>query len=926
MVRTVNEYMRNTALNASDFFSNEGGIGKPPFHQNQFGANAGGPLVIPHIYNGHDKTFWFLSYEGFRLREGETFTETVPTQAERGGDFSAAGTPIYNPLTVCGEFSNAPCAVGSNGQPVYTRQLFAGNLIPSTAINPTSVALLRLWPLPNQAGLVNNYTSDTNAGGNNSEVVTRVDQNVSDKQRIFGRFSYWNNMVLPVDPLHTGVCVDSCTDNFNVYNFVIDDSYAFSPTTAGDFHASIDRFDYNRSPLHTRVDLTTVGWPSSYNAAIPAAVRTVPTPTVVGYADSVFGSGGLGSAIVGRENDYDFDASVTKIAGRHSVNFGGDFRVIQHNYGQTNNASGAFTFDSGFTASAPFSAGTGGNAFASYLLGYPSSGGNTIPAFVAAQQTYRALWAQDTWKVTNKLTLDLGLHYEIDGPWSERFNRLSFWNLKAPFPLAQQVGMPNLKGTLGLVATPERPSRNPVNFDYTQFAPRVGFAYMLNQKTVVRGGYGIFWIPPNLELEASPDHDILNAISTSFVSSINGGVTPFSSFSNPFPNGILEPPGHNPSFLPSLYGQGPVESYPNNPYGYIQQWNIDVQRQLPAGLFADFAYAGSAGIHLPGFAQSVNPLPDRFLSMGQALETSTANPFASVFPATSPLASATVPASQLLRPYPQWSDVWLAGEGYGNSAYSSFQAKLQKNFKGGGTLLVAYTNSKLMSVGVSTLTPWLEANGGPSGVVDWNNREESRSLASYDVPQRLVLSYVLNLPFGYGRRYASGLTGVAGKLVSGWGVDGITTFQRGFPLQLGTSLGLVGPYDSAATPNRTCSNPALGGSVESRLNRWFNTSCFAQPSPFTYGTESPDDPTLREQGINNFDFALFKNINFGPGEKLGLQFRAEFFDLFNTPQFGPPNTTCCSNPSSPAFNPSFGVVSSQINNPRLIQFALKFLF
>ncbi len=919
------EYLRNAALNANTFFNNEAALPVGSFTQNQFGANAGGPLVIPGIYNGKDKTFWFFSWEGFRLREGSTLVDTVPTVAERGGDFaqyensSGSVIPIYTPLSVCGELGNAPCAIGSNGQPIYTRTQFAGNVIPTTMLNSTSTKLEDLWPMPTSAGEqftnVNNFTSTTPFGGNNNEAVARVDQNVSSKQHFFTRFSYFNNLNLAVNPLGTGVCNCRCTETFSVKDVVADDTYSITPTLLSDIHVGYDRYAYTRTPLLDNFDLTSIGWPSELNAEIPDVERTPPTPDVVGEASDIFSTEGMGSAIVARDNSWTISGDLTKIQGRHTLKAGVQVIGLQHNYSQTNIATGCFCFNSGYTASSPVS-GVDGSSFASYLLGYPSGGSNSLPAMVAGQQIYRAVYFGDAWRVSNRLTLNLGLRYEQNGPWSERFNRLGDWDLGATNPLAAPTGLP-LKGELQLVDSSFQPSRNNVNLDELQFAPRVGFAYQLSRDTVVRGGYGIFPIPTGINWSLSPNNDAASSISTPFVSSVNGGITPIGTFSNPFPNGVEQPPGRSPNLNTIIEDVGgATEPVPNFYYGYMQQWNFDVQRQLAKGFFIDAAYAASQGWGL-GYTRYLNQLPDKDLSLGESLLTSVTNPFYGLI-TEGPLSSSTITAGQLLLPYPEYTNVSTV-TGFGTSVYNSFQLKVQRQFSGGGTLLAAYTDSKFLS-DTDTQNGWLESTtGGVNGIQDNNCIRCNYSLSSDDVPQRLVISYVQNLPIGQGQRFLAGAHGLAGKLISGWGADGITTFQRGFPLKFSTSVNLTNSYGGGSFPDVVpgCVK-AHSGSAVSRLDDWFNTSCFTQPPAFTFGDESRVDPILRMQGINDWDFAIFKNTNFGPGERMGLQFRTEFFNLFNTPQFGPAGTTVGTS--------QFGVVSSQVNNPRLIQFGLKFLF
>jgi hypothetical protein len=464
------------------------------------------------------------------------------------------------------------------------------------------------------------------------------------------------------------------------------------------------------------------------------------------------------------------------------------------------------------------------------------------------------------------------------------------------------------------------------------FAPRVGFAYSVDSKTVVRGGYGLFWIPIDANWATNPLNDPVNSIQTLYHGNVSSN-TPINTITTPWPN-FIAPPGRNPSYQADLLGQGITLASTDFKYGYTQQWNLDIQRELPGGFFADVAYGGLKGTHLPQYSQQIDQLGDNYLSQaaqqaaaGETVTIAQAvpNPFFSVASPGSGLSSPTTLAGNLLRPYPQYSGVSLAGQGSFVSNYNSLQATLQRRFSGGGTLLAAYTYSKLLA-NTDTITSWLEG-GGVGGVQDWNNLPGEYSLSSQDVPQRLIISYVLDLPLGHGRRYAANFSGVTDKLVSGWGVDGVTIFQKGFPININSAQNnTVGQFSAGLRPNVTlgCSR-ATSGSKDERVRSgiaggdgWINHSCFSQPAPYTFGTESRVDSSLRAPGQANFDFAAFKNTNFGPGERLGVQFRTEFFNIFNHPQFGSPGNSFGSS--------GFGQITSQVNNPRLVQFALKLLF
>lgn len=897
------EFLRNKDLNANDFFDNRAGIGRPAFTQNQFGANLGGPVYIPKLYNGRNRTFFFVNWEGFRLRQGTSYTGTVPTVAERAGDFSGAGTTIYDPLTTCGV-----AAACTAGQSQYDRTAFPGNVIPTNRLNPASLKLLNLYPLPNTTG-TDNFTTNGATGGNNNETVVHIDHNISDKQHITARYTYWSNLNLSQDVTGNGVCLDRCAESFSTNNFVFGDTYSVNSTTVIDMRLSYQRLNYLRTPDSLGYDLSSLGWPSSLNSEV--AYQTLPVICVSGYdIAGAFCSQGAGSIIADHNDNYRGAGSVSKFLGSHTLQFGGEYMRLTQNYAQTNTPSGDFNFDNGFTSANPLT-GVAGNAMASFLLGDASSGSVSTPALVAAQQLYAGLYFNDSWHVTPKLTMTLGVRWEYDGPWTERFNRESYFATQATNPITGNLG------AVELVDSPGYPNRSNVKPDWKQFSPRVGLAYQLKPTTIIRAGYGIFWVPNDVTWNLSPNNDPINSVSTPFTSSTNGNLTPANTISNPFPNGIIEPPGRNPVYQSELIGQGITEALTNNPYGYAQQYNLDIQHQFAGGFLFDVAYAGSKGVHLALSSENIDQASDAYLSMGSALSSQVANPYAGVI-TQGTLSGSTVALGQLLRPFPQYSGVSSAGSGVGNSEYNSLQVKAQKRFSHGASLNVAYTWSKLIS-DTESVTTWLESGTVGNTVQDSNNLRLERSLGDFDVPQRLVVSYVLDVPVGRGRKLLSNANKFVNGAVGGWGIEGVSTFQSGFPLAFVASENLNSTIGaSGQRPNYVpgC-NQSVSGSAASRANEWFNTACFTQPAAYTYGTLARTDPSLRAAGIANYDFSAFKN--FGLGEsKAHIQFRAEFFNIFNRAQFGPPNTT--------VGNTSFGVVNAQINEPRLVQFALRLAF
>jgi hypothetical protein len=932
------EFFRNKVLNSRPYFATK----NPPYVQNQFGGTFGGPIF-------KDKTFFFTAYDGYRQRASSIFTTTVPTVGMRSGVFPA-DIPIYDPLSV-----SAACVANSTAGNCARTQ-FANNTIPTAKINSAALVELKYLPMPTNSAENLNFTAAAPAGGNTNQIVGRVDQNLSTTQHLFARYNYFNLLDLPTDPFGTGLCADRCAEIYHTNAAVVDYSYSLRPEVILHFNLSGSYFKYLRSPKNSNFDLTQYGWPASYNTSIPSSGRSPFTPCFTPQDPTVTCSQGQ-SFITDHDTQYAFSPNLTWIKGRHTWVFGGQLVVTYDNYAQTNIASGAFEFNGSWSTSNPVAGGTGGSSFADFLLGYGLNqqsvfnhnfGEAQIPALVAQKEAYRGFYFGDTWRISSKLTINYGLRYDLPGPFSERHNRASYWDPSATN--ATVTGCINTngpcRGDVFLVDSGVNNTRGNVPLKKYEFMPRLGIAYSWDQKTVIRAGYGVFFIPNWIFFNLNPSNDAINLASTLFVATANSGITPASTltatncaFTPGAPSGTLVCPTNGP-FGPNLVtplGRGNVSAFdagqnitvaPYTTYrpAYIQQFNLDIQRELPRGIFIDAAFAGSRGVHLPNpTATQIDQIPDADLAMGTALLANVPNPFQGINTVSSlnPKTNPTVIAGQLLRPYPQYGGVSLAGDGCCGSNYNSFQLTVTKRFTGGGSFLAAYTSAKLLT-NSDTLTTWLETGVGQ--VQDWNNLKAERSLSSQDVSQRLVISYVYDLPFGHGQKYMANASGIMGKVVSGWGADGITTFQKGFPLPItyggstplskaNLGIGVLRPNLVAGCNKGTAHVHGPGGIP------WFNPNCFTPPGDFAFGNESRVDPTLRGDAIKNFDIAVFKTTNFGPSEKFGLQFRTEFFNAFNRVQFGPPNTGCCT-----SNNGSFGIASSQLGNPRLIQFALKLLF
>jgi hypothetical protein len=927
------EYFRNTDLNANLFFSNATGQGKAPFHQNQYGLNGGGPVK-------KNKIFFFAGWEAYASRQGANYIGTVPLPAMYNGDFSgyknASGVviPIYDPLTQCGTSGNSSCP-GGVAAAAYSagpaRTPFPGNIIPASRFNPVATKILS-YPLVAQPNLpgqaftaVNNYAATCTIGGNNNQENGRLDDTVTDKIRVFARYSRWTSLNQACTPFHNGIYANDpySPETFTTTEAVLGLTYLISPTLVLDIRASYVRFPYNRLESFENLSLSsTFGFPASMDQQLPiihgGPGTSIPSFSITGYTTA------SGLHILSTENDYLLTPNLSWVKGKHTFKFGADWRNFQNTYYQTFDG-GSFAFTNALTAQNGLNPGASGNGLASMLLGFGNSGSETAFSVPYESLRYQGYYAQDTWQATNKLTVTAGLRWEIPGVWSERYNRAASFNPHEVNPALQASGISlngqPILGAVDFANTTQNPEKGMMNEHFRLFAPRLGFAYRLNDKTVIRAGGGIYYLPSTTYFSNAPWGQTINQYNTSWLATLDGGVTPYYSLSNPFPNGFNSTPGnlpHDKAQAALIGGSLGGMALQDLRYPYQTQWNFTVQRQLQGGVAVEAAYAGSKGTHLPTSGLTSDALPTQYLSMGTALNNLVANPFYGQVQ-TGTLSAPTVTQAQLLLPFPEYTGVSEANANVFDSSYHALQMKVEKRFRQGGTVLTSYTFSKLLA-DVSSLTGWLDSGvGSGPGIQNPYNLQAEKSLSGFDSRQRLTVSYAVDLPFGPGQKYLNGGNILEQKLVGGWSVSGIATFQDGFPLAL-TATGTANGPGYGRRPNVvTGCNKQVSGSAQSRLNGWFNASCFSVPAAYTLGNESATDPLLRAQGMANYDFSLAKKTAIT--ERFKLEFRAEAYNIFNRVQFGLPNTSITT-----AANPTTGFITTQANQPRLIQLAMRFAF
>lgn len=917
------DFLRNDKLAANDFFINRAGRSKAPFRFNQFGAAVGGPVVLPGLYNGRDKTFFFASYEGLRWIRGLITTGTMPTVLERQGDFSesrnAAGQliAVYDPLT------NAPNPA-TPGRSI--RQVFPGNRIPGQRFDAVARNLLPFFPAPNAPGnpftAVGNFATNPSAPIVKNTVSGRVDHHLNDSQRIYGRFTLNNTphnrppIYGNTDQLRVASPVLG-NDQLNQRSVVLNYNNVMSPSLVLELSSSFLRYSIQRKGPALDYDPRQIGLPGYLGELYRSLRPCFPSVGITGLGVTIqapdSGGGLMGSCGLlhdGYETFHQY-GNATKIRGSHTLKFGGNFGTNRLSTGRYGQAVFGANFAPNFTQGPDpvVASATAGLAFASFLLGTGSGQINSDGPGQNHLFRYYGFYFQDDWKVNKRLTLNLGLRYDENLPWTERFNRHTTFDYSSPSPLSSNA-FP-VRGGLTFPGTGGQP-RGAFNRDRNNVAPRFGFSLALNANTVLRGGYGIFTAP----ITGGGYNGAAIPISgyqtqTQWVGTIDG-ITPVAYLANPFPSGFVRATG-SADGLGTLLGQNVTAMDRGRSNPYAQQWNFNLQRTLPASFLLDVAYAGSRGLHLFGNLNA-DQMPNEFLSQGDALRQLVQNPFFGRI-ATGSVAGATVSRNQLLRPYPQFAGVTIGNNSYGASTYHALQGKIERRFSAGLSVLFSYTFSKLLDDVAATTTGFPGEPFAGDNLQDFLNRRNERSVASYDTPHFAAINGVWELPFGRGKRYLSE-PGVPRFLLGNWQINGISTFRSGVPLSLAMSSNTLFNFGGPQRPNWNGQTGELQGRIAGRVNRYFDPLVYSAPQPYTYGNVPRFLAQLRGPGVMNFDVSVFKN--FPLHERLTLQFRAESFNIANRAEFGLPNTSIGS--------PAAGVITAQQNTPRDVQFALKLIF
>jgi hypothetical protein len=920
------EFLRNSKLDANSWSNNRNGAPRGAFQRNQFGGTIGGPISIPKVYDGKNRTFFFFAEQSTRERNAASSTATVPLDAWRRGDFSDLRNgngqliTLYDPLTTfCESACDTPGAV-------YARMPFPGNRIPQERFDPVARSVLQYWPQPNarptnQFTNQNNYFAAGKSRTNEDKFDSRIDHNFSENFRIYARGSYLNGSNIPFNGFgNIGTSSGSGPGSSGQYNISLNGVYTFSPTTILNINYGFARQLSIRDPFSQGIDLTTLGFSRSLMNV--AANENLEFPNFSFGGNTNISNLGQSTFTTLRMIPYShiIRPDLTKVFSKHTLKFGGEFRKLFMNFTQHGQPSGAYSFNGAITqrvigASAST---TQGNGFASFLLGIPSSGNISHTYAAATASEYFGFYVQDDWKVHARLTLNLGLRYDVDVPRTERYNRLSYFDIDAPSPIAGRVpGFPDLRGAMRF-PTPDNRRQTPT--DLNNWGPRFGFAFQFSPKSVFRGAYALMYSGSVMQAAGTSGSSGTEGFtsSTNMIISNDGGRTVAAYLNNPYPFGYNLPLGATEgpfSGASTNLGAGIGASFFNdyrNPV--IQQWNTSIQQEFAGGFLIEVGYLGSKGQHLIDGESNMtfNQLPSSYWALGNQLQSTNQvpNPFFGIITnPTSSMSQPTIAYSQLLRPFPQYTSVNAFRKPQANSLYHSFTLRVEKRYSNGLNLLVSFTGGKLIDDASQTVT-FLGAAGQKQ---DFYNRAAERSVSTQDVSRRLVISGNYELPFGRRKPYLAALPTAVDFVLGGWQVNGIATFQTGIPLQISNGGNNTFLGSPGQRPNNNGTSPKL---AEPTMERYFNTSVFSQAPNFTFGNTSRTSPDLRAPSTNSLDASIFKNFTIREGTT--VQFRAEAFNATNHPVWNSPGTDVTQ-------LGSFGVITAK-SGSRQVQLALRLLF
>jgi hypothetical protein len=868
---SIFEYFRNEALNARNYFAPPTAR-KPEYRRNLYGASLGAPII-------HDRLFFFGDYQGVRQNIGVTRISTIPTLKERQGIFTGV-SHIYNPATTT--------VVGGK----FVRQEFPNDTI-NTPFDPAAMALLARFPTPtNLTAAANNYTRTANDTDHQNQFDVRVDGVLGHRDHAFGRYTYYNEIEEPVTPLPdgSGVVTGATIGTGGVPGL---SNVLGQQAVADETHTFSVHFLNNAKLGYTRRGNTIVGPTLADTASVALGIPGIPTNAAFNNALPLFTFTGFQQLGPSASTFSQFQTGVWQFVntavfthGAHAFKAGIDFRWYQLNTISPPNPTGSFAFTT--TGTNQQGVTNTGNAVASFLLGQ-------VDTFTIDLQENKIrprahifeYFFQDDWKATSRLTLNLGARWTLHFPSTEKNNQGAVFNLAT-----QQLDYLGVDGN----------SRSARELHFDNVAPRVGFTYLVAPQTVVRSGFGIVFIDQS------------------------GITTPFTTPQFPFIQNVQQKTGdsvnsafalsHGPSVAPIPFtpdaglGQSVYTVNRSAGSGYVQQWNLAIQRAITNNLSAEVAYVGSHIVHVGIPDSNLNQLTAAQLSQGSSLQTTVPNPYYGQIPVSSPLGGKTISAAQLLKPYPRFQNVATYRNNSGNTNYNAIQTKVEQRFSHGFSFLFAYTHSKLMDDASSVFSSTVLSSPNTSSLIaaDTFRPYLERDASNGDMPNITSFSGVYLLPAGRGHSFAS--SGIANALLGGWSLNAIMLLQSGMPV----------------TVTQATNNNAFAGFALQRPNiiaktslpsdqrtpaHFFNTAAFTTAPQFVIGNGSRNP--VRGPAYRDLDIAFVKDTSL-PHEA-NLEFRAELFNTTNTPAFAQPNGSFGA--------AAFGSITATTTDPRVVQFALR---
>lgn len=878
---TVYEFLRNDKLDARNTFAPV----RLPLRYNQFGGAIGGPIL-------KNRLFGFINYEKYLLRRSSPRFASVPIEAWRNGNFSnlrtAAGAliPVFDPATT---------VQNPNGSGLV-RTAFPGNVVPASRFDRVTPQILKFYPQPNKAP-INEFTQQQNYQDSNPSRIDwqqwnwRVDYRINDRHTVFVRYTQAQH-----DPFNTSIFTeqivgDARDDNQTNRNAVATHNYTISPTALNNLRVGINRQAF------TFASQSSGDWSSRLN--LPANMVGIAFPQMD------FGFGSIGGGALGFRGSFNWDMqdTFTKVTGNHTLKLGLNFRAQQGNNQQGTNLGGSYNFG-GLTTNPQVPAGTG-SGLAQFLLGEVAS--------ATAQRVSGASWAgnawsvfaQDDWKVSRRLTLNLGLRWDWQQRPVERNNGQINFDLNQRDPATGLAGLIVFAGQNGA-------PRTFLGESYRDFGPRFGFAYDLTgrAKTVLRGGYGIFY--PSIFWRPFFGNTQFFSTSSTNYAALAPGARAFR-FQDGLPSEPIGVPGiATPAN--SLLGQGVSIRENDNSTPLTQQFTASLQHEMK-GWFLEVAYAGNKGNAFAANGYNINQLSvDRRRELGRSAQDIVPNPLAGRVPGG--LGAATVTRERTLLPYPQYQGVTVLNPLLGNYSSHQVQLTVRRNFRGGLFVNFAFTGGKKMSD--SNLSPTndfgFEATGETGFQDGYFNRKLNRSVDPNDVARRAAITVLYELPFGAGKPFNPSQR-VLRAIVSGWQVNSIAILQTGLPLAIRGANNFI-----SDRPNSTGVSARLDDPTRTR---WFNTDAFVNPADFFLGNVGRTLPDVRTPPTRNFDLSLMKNTRIR--ERWNLQFRLEAFNAFNTVNWGTPGTSFSPGPDGRNISATFGQIFSA-RDARVTQLGLKLLF